>query len=194
MNIFFFQQKKIRNISKRGNSNRINRTSETTLRDKERGRERKKIWRRVKKFEHGRLSGRGGYAPARRDRAPFPSQRLNVDVSPRHYFFSFLFSSFLFFPPPPIPFPRCSLPSPWKSLAALTQSYAICVVRGTRVTRGKKSDRPRAKKRSPLPVPPVTLPPPSPNRCFAETHVANLATIFRFFPRVTRFRSQPDSG
>lgn len=194
MDIFFFQQKKIRNISKRGNSNRINRTSETTLRDKERGRERKKIWRRVKKFEHGRLSGRGGYAPARRDRAPFPSQRLNVDVSPRHYFFSFLFSSFLFFPPPPIPFPRCSLPSPWKSLAALTQSYAICVVRGTRVTRGKKSDRPRAKKRSPLPVPPVTLPPPSPNRCFAETHVANLATIFRFFPRVTRFRSQPDSG
>lgn len=148
----------------------------------------------MKKFEHGRLSGRGGYASARRDRAPFPSQRLNVDVSPRHYFFSFLFSSFLFFPPPPIPFPRCSLPSPWKSLAALTQSYAICVVRDTRVTRGKKSDRPRAKKRSPLPVPPVTLPPPSPNRCFAETHVANLATIFRFFPRVTRFRSQPDSG
>lgn len=42
MDIFFFQQKKIRNISKRGNSNRINRTSETTLRDKERGRERKK--------------------------------------------------------------------------------------------------------------------------------------------------------
>lgn len=30
---------------------------------------------------------RGRYAPARRDGVPFPSQRLNVDVSLRHSFF-----------------------------------------------------------------------------------------------------------
>lgn len=156
----------------------------------------------MKKFEHGRLSGRGGYAPARRDRAPFPSQRLNVDVfSPP----LFLFLSFLFFPlPHPSPIPRCSLPSslpPWKSLAALTQSYAICVVRGTRVTRGKKSDQAWSTTGQETLTPscsscPVTLPPPSPHSLIAvlpRLASANLATIPRFFPRVTRFRSQPDS-
>lgn len=135
---------------------------------------------RVKKFEHGRSSGggRGGYAPARRDRAPFPSQRLNVDVSPRHYFFPFPFFSFLFVPPPPPP-------SSWKSLAALTQSYAICVVRGKS---DPSQERRPSKKRSPLSVPPLlslfpTLP-------LIAVLPRLTSQILRFFPRVTRFRSQ----
>lgn len=138
--------------------------------------------RRVKKFEHGRSSGggRGGYAPARRDRAPFPSQRLNVDVSLRHYFFPFpfLFFSFLFVPP-----------SSWKSLAALTQSYAICVVRGKS---DPSQERRPSKKRSPLSVPPLlslfpTLPPPLPLIAVLPRPTSQ---TLRFFPRVTRFRSQ----
>lgn len=143
----------------------------------------------MKKFEHGRLSGRGGYAPARRDRAPFPSQRLNVDVSLRHYFFSFLLFSF----PPPIPFPRS--PSPVE-----IPRGAHSIIRYLCRTRHKSN--PWQEKRPSTGQETLTpflfllslFPLPSPNRCFAETHVANLATHFPIFPSrnaipiPTRFR------
>lgn len=95
----------------------------------------------------------------------------------------FLSLSFLFFslrppsPPPP--------PSSWKSLAALTQSYAICVVRGKS---DPSQERRPSKKRSPLSVPPLlslfpTLP-------LIAVLPRLTSQILRFFPRVTRFRSQ----
>lgn len=123
----------------------------------------------MKKFEHGRSSGggRGGYAPARRDRAPFPSQRLNVDVSPRHYFFPFPFFSFLFVPPSS------------SSLLVEIPRGAHSIIRYLCRTR---QERPVARKATVQETltpfrstSPVTLPHPPPNRCFAATHVANLA-------------------
>lgn len=153
----------------------------------------------MKKFEHGRLSGRGGYAPARRDRAPFPSQRLNVDVfSPP----LFLFLSFLFFPlPHPSPIPRFSLPF----LVEIPRG-AHSIIRYLCRTRHKSNPwqekRPSLVHDGPRNAHPFLLllschsSSPLPHSLIAvlpRLASANLATIPRFFPRVTRFRSQPDS-
>lgn len=183
MDIFFLAEKKKR----ARNSNRINRTSETTLRDKEREGERKKSeggWRN----SNGRLSGRGGYAPARRDRAPFPSQRLNVDVfSPP----LFLFLSFLFFPlPHPSPIPRFSLPF----LVEIPRG-AHSIIRYLCRTRHKSNPwqekRPSLVHDGPRNAHPFLLLlschsssplPPFPNRCFAETRVRKSCHHSPIFP------------
>lgn len=142
--------------------------------------------RRVKKFEHGRSSGggRGGYAPARRDRAPFPSQRLNVDVSLRHYFFPFpfLFFSFLSFSSPPPP-PLVEIPRGAHSIIRY-----LCRTRQERpVARKATVQETLTPFRSSSPV---TLPHPSSPLPLIAVLPRPTSQTLRFFPRVTRFRSQ----
>lgn len=197
MDIFFLAEKKKR----ARNSNRINRTSETTLRDKERGERGKNLkegeeirtWSIVwKGWLRSREARQGAFSLAATKRRRFLPAII-----------SFPFLSFL--PPPPSFSYSTLLPSLLPPSVEIPRG-AHSIIRYLCRTRHKSNPwqekRPSLVHDGPRNAHPFLLllschsSSPLPHSLIAvlpRLASANLATIPRFFPRVTRFRSQPDS-